>query len=51
MGGAPIAGGPKGRAPKAGPLGPGGRAAGSPLAVGVGKPSNQQILAGNCAGN
>jgi len=40
MGGAPIAGGPTGRAPKAGPLGPGGRAPGRPFAVGVGNPAS-----------
>ncbi len=43
MGGAPIAGGPTGRAPKAGPLGPGGRAPGRPFAVGVGNPASNKI--------
>jgi hypothetical protein len=40
MGGAPIAGGPTGRVPKAGPLGPGGRAPGRPFAVGAGNPAS-----------
>lgn len=44
MGGAPAEGGPRGRAPKAGPLGPGpgARAAGRPFAVGVGNPSSSK---------
>ena len=41
MGGAPIAGAPTGRAPKAGPLGPGGRAPGRPFAVGAGNPASK----------
>jgi hypothetical protein len=43
MGGAPIAGGPTGRAPKAGPLGPGGRTPGRPFAVWVGNPASNYI--------
>ena len=52
MGGAPIAGGPTGRAPTAGPLGPGGRAPGRPLAVGAENPASNKTedfsIVSNC---